>query len=293
MNKTKLCVGTAKIGDVLYGYPKRTDAEIDIGKFITDFTDLGINRIDTSPRYGDCEKILGKTLKNKTSDIVFSTKIDNLKSNDVRTKKTIFDSIENSLNNLNLETIDICYLHQNDIEIISDKSVMREMQQLKDQNLVGEIGTSIYTKEELAFTLNSGIYDWVQIPANILDISLLTQIIKSNSTIKVAARSLFLQGILFDKAAISRVIRQSDELLEMISKIEFLCEKHATPYHNMLFGYVSSLERISEVVVGTLSIDHLESYIHVLANELSMELIDDLEELSAHEKSWTNPRNWQ
>ena len=62
--------------------------------------------------------------------------------------------------------------------------------------LIREIGTSIYTKSELQYTLESDMYDWVQIPVNILDSSFYNMVLEYDKKIKVSARSVFLQGIL-------------------------------------------------------------------------------------------------
>ena len=82
--------------------------------------DLGIYRFDTSPRYGNSESLLGEYIEQSNKKLFISTKIDNLKSNDPKSPKTIVEKVKTSLKKLNRKNIDVCYLHQNEMEIISD-----------------------------------------------------------------------------------------------------------------------------------------------------------------------------
>ena len=180
----KLCLGTAKIGMPDYGYSDG-NALKDPTNFILRSLDLGIRSIDTSPRYGNSEELIGKALKLCSKKPLINTKIDNLTPNLSKTPELMLNSINDSIHKLGA-SIDICYLHQNEIDIISDKYVHEGIELLKNSNLIKEVGTSVYTKEELIYTLECGIFDWVQIPVNILDSSFYQIVNKYDSQIKEA-----------------------------------------------------------------------------------------------------------
>ena len=81
------------------------------------------------------------------------SKIDNLEANNANTPDLMINSIRSSIKKLNKETIDLCYLHQNEMKIISDKYVLKGIRILIDNGLIKEAGTSIYNKELLFFGL--------------------------------------------------------------------------------------------------------------------------------------------
>jgi aryl-alcohol dehydrogenase-like predicted oxidoreductase len=287
---SKLTLGTAKLGLPEYGH---SDGGVlkDPVDFILRSIDLGIKSIDTSPRYGNSEELIGEALKQCNKKSIISTKIDNLTPNISKTPKLMIDSINESIHKLGA-SIDICYLHQNEVEIISDKYVHEGIRQLKNNGLIKEVGTSVYSKEELKYTLDSGTFDWVQIPVNILDTSFYHEVIKHNSNIKVSARSVFLQGILFNNQWARNSIKDHDELLRTLNIVRGLCSKFGITIQQLSISYLSSLERVNQIIIGTISDDKLINNISCEKTQLEKQLIFDINEISLSSKSWTNPRGW-
>lgn len=287
---SKLTLGTAKLGLPEYGHSDGGVLKDPVG-FILRSIDLGIKSIDTSPRYGCSEELIGKALKLCNKKPIISTKIDSLLPNIPNTPKLMIDSINESIHKLGT-SIDICYLHQNEIEIISDKYVHEGVRQLKNNGLIKEIGTSVYSKDELEYTLDSGAFDWVQIPVNILDTSFYHIVSKHTSNIKVSVRSVFLQGILFNDHWVHTSIKDHDELLRTLNIVRGLCSKFGITIQQLSISYLSSLERVNQVIVGTISDDKLINNISCEKIQLDKQLIFDINEISLSSKSWTNPRDW-
>jgi len=285
----KLSLGTAKLGMPDYGYSDGTTLE-DPTNFILKSIDLGIGSIDTSPRYGNSEELVGNALKHSKKKLLISTKIDGLFANSSNTPKVMVDSIRNSISKLNTN-VDVCYLHQNDINIISDKYVHEGIKSLKSNNLINEVGTSVYSKEELQYTLDSGMYDWVQIPINILDTSFYNMI--GSNRIKVAARSIFLQGIILDRGAILSDIKNNNELLQALEAIENLCNKYNISMRELSVAYLSALTGINKIIVGTTSITNLKTNLLSSDLDLNKGLISSITSISTYPKTWTNPRLWK
>ena len=291
LKSNKLSLGTAKLGMSEYGH---SDGIILLNpiNFIKRSLDFGIRFIDTSPGYGNSEEIIGKALKRSDIKHLISTKIDNLAPNTTKTPELMLKSINKSIHNLN-SNIDICYLHQNAIEIISDKYIHEGIELLKNSNLIKEVGASVYTKEELIYTLECGIFDWVQIPVNILDTSFYHMVNKYDSQIKVAARSVFLQGaILNDKWARSK-INQHSELIKTLNQLKKLCLSSDITISQLSVAYLSSLKRINQIIIGTISGDKIRENICSTKIQLDEKLINSVDRISEISKPWSNPRNWQ
>jgi len=130
-NLEKFSLGTVKLGDNKYGFSSNNSQNVNVFEFLNQVTNFGINNFDTSPRYINSEKLLGNFILKNNLNPKVSTKIDKLKSNNPDIKTSIRNSITNSLNSLNIEKIHICYLHQNDLNIISDKYIQEELMNLK------------------------------------------------------------------------------------------------------------------------------------------------------------------
>jgi aryl-alcohol dehydrogenase-like predicted oxidoreductase len=188
--------------------------------------------------------------------------------------------------------IDLCYLHQNELSVISDRYVLEGIDQLKSEGLIDNIGASIYSFEELDYVVNSNNYDWIQAPVNILDTSFYSRIIKSGSTIKIAARSVFMQGIIFDVNAIKSYIPDADKMILLLNQIKTIGRKHNIELDELAIAYLFSLQYIDQILVGTTSIRHLERIMNtskILLDDNIVNIIDNISEIN---KPWTNPRMW-
>jgi aryl-alcohol dehydrogenase-like predicted oxidoreductase len=289
---SKICLGTAKIGMPGYGYASGV-AINDVNAFVQNAIKSGINCFDTSPRYGNCEEVLGETFSKVINKPFISTKIDELDASSRNTKERMKQSVLSSVAKLNIESIDLCYLHQNDIEIISDREIHRGMELLRSEGLVKEFGTSVYSKDELKYTLECGLFEWVQIPANILDTSFYKMIIDSGANTKVAARSVFLQGILLDRKSIQTDIADNKEFLKSLDLVDKLCIDNGIDLADLSIAYLSSLKGLNSIIVGTTSLANLKRNIEATHIVLDRELKDSLDSISRLSKSWTNPRHWR
>ena len=291
MSSPKFCIGTAKLGDENYGYSS-DKSDRDMEKFFNKCKELEIHNFDTSPRYSSSEKILGKYLSKFSNSKVFvSTKVDDLIPNSIHSKEKIKSSIDKSLSDLNLNKLDLLYLHQNSLEIISDKFILDSLVKVKQQGYVSSIGASIYNIEELQYVMQSNIFDYVQIPINISDIYFYNTLLNSNCKIKIVARSIFLQGALLNLNKVKN-IKYFKELSEAIVKLKEILKDHNLELTRTLIAYIFSLNKLSMVIMGTTSLDnlnqnHFNSKIH-----LNNEIISELNNFSKDQALWTNPRNW-
>jgi len=288
---SQLVLGTAKLGMPEYGY---SDGFIlsDPVNFILRSLSRGVRFIDTSPRYGNSEELVGKAIKLSKIKPSISTKIDNLVARSGKTPTSMIKSINESISKLNTP-IEVCYLHQNEIEIISDKYVHEGIKELKNRSFVKEFGTSVYSQEELIYSLECGVYDWVQIPINILDTSFYNLASNHVSAVKIAARSVFLQGVIFNHERARKNIKDHNELFDSLDQLRSLASDFGVTIQQLSVAYLSSLENISQIIVGTISDDKLSENMASIKIQLNESLIDSIEKIASKSKSWSNPKNWK
>jgi len=78
--------------------------------------------------------------------------------------------------------------------------------------------------------------------------------------------------------------------LELVDR---LCVKHNINIKQLSIAYLSLLERIDQIIVGTTSINNLKDNILSTDIVLSNNLITSLKTISKQPKVWTNPRKWK
>lgn len=289
-----LCLGTVKLGIPDYGFSSNnTTSRFDPVAFLKQAELMGISRFDTSPRYGQSEEILGQYIAQSRTTPFVSSKIDNLSPGDSDTSGKMLASVQISLLKLHLTKLDICYLHQNELNIISDPYVHEGLMLLKQQNLIRYTGASLYSLEECEYALESGLFDAIQIPVNVFDVSLYNRFVREKSaSVRFVARSLLLQGILVNRNAINSRIRQSHQVLGYLKQLDQLAQECGLSTLELALAFVFSLQNIDHYLIGTTSIENLEKNIQCLKIKLPSQVFMHVLEMASQPKSWANPRNW-
>ena len=286
-------LGTVKLSNSDYGFSRfRSNSKFNSNIFLKNVELLGINKFDTSPRYGDSEKILGNYFKLSKTKPVVSSKIDCLYANDSKSKITMIESVRKSLDNLYLDNLDICYLHQNDINIISDHYVHEGIDELKSLGLINAVGSSIYSLEEYEYSINSGIFDYVQIPINVIDLSFYKYLINKKSKIKIVARSILLQGVLANKESYFSKVIGANKLQSRFDLIDSLAADNKMSRLEFAISTVLSLGLIHSFIIGSTSISHIKEIINLSNQSVSDESFRLLLKMNSKSHSMTNPKNW-
>jgi len=290
----KICLGTVKLGVPEYGFSSRgPDRNCDPLRFLQQVETVGISRFDTSPRYGQSEEVLGEYLAQTAIQPLVSSKIDELKTNDPGSPEKMVLSVRSSLQRLNIQQLDICYLHQNELEIISDPYIHEGLQQLKELKLIVAAGASLYSHAECDYALSSGLFDVIQVPVSVFDLSFYQQFIKNNSSdVRFSARSLLLQGVLADRHSIAGQIKQADSIQSYLQQLDGIAGEYSLPVISMALRFVGSLAGLDHCLVGTTSVGNLLQTIQCMSSPLPEALFSQLVSLAEKPKIWTNPRNW-
>lgn len=292
MSSAEFILGTAKLSMPDYGFSSKV-ARTPAISFLRDAWDIGVRILDTSPRYGSAESLIGEYHASATEKYRVCTKIDGLQLGRGNIEHAVFESVERSLKRMQISEIDVLYLHQNELEIISDKAVLSALDKVKRRYPVNKVGVSIYSYEECLFAIKSDAYDVVQVPISILDSHIYTRIkVNLNTQTKIIARSLFLQGALFNRELITRRISQSQDLLDYLAKIDILANSYHVDLVTMASAYVASLTGVSGIVVGTSNISNLRAVYLSAKTEIPVDLLSEVSDLAGSYKVWGNPRNW-
>jgi aryl-alcohol dehydrogenase-like predicted oxidoreductase len=138
---SELCLGTMTFG--------HGTEEADAKQMVDLALDTGINFFDTANTYGAgrSEIMLGKALKGRRRDVVVATKFFNPTGpgpNDSGMSRVhIMNAVEDSLRRLQMDWVDICYIHHVDAQTPLDE-MLRALDNLVRQGKVRYIACSNY-----------------------------------------------------------------------------------------------------------------------------------------------------
>ena len=170
---------------------------------------------------------------------------------------------------------------------------MNALKKIKDDGLVKKIGVSIYNNEECKFSLDSDTYDVIQLPVSILDSFMYSELIHNDTTNKkIIARSIFLQGVLFNRDLIKSKVKQSRSMLKYISKLDQLALEYKVELFMLACSYVLSLPKVDNIIVGTGVKENLLSIIESSKFKITSDIMAQIYQLSSEYKEWGNPRKW-
>lgn len=289
----KISVGTVKFGVPDYGFSSQTQQEFDPFNFLQRCFELGVKYLDTSPRYGDAESVIGQYLRKNPKSFSIDTKVDNLIPNDKGSPKKIRDSVLRSIDKLSVESINICYLHQNELSIISDPNIQEGLSIVQQEGLISQVGVSIYSDAEFEYAVNSNFYVAIQLPVSVFDLGFYEKfVVNSNLEKTFIVRSILLQGILVNRSGVDNRIKYSKEIHEYLNELDRIATSINLSTLEMCMRFTLNLANIGRFIVGTTSEKNLEDLVMYSKQTLDNETFLKLYNMGVQSKVWTNPRNW-
>jgi len=236
----------AKFSSLKYGLGKSKNiTNINEGYDLLDFIYFKkkIKNFELSNRYNKSIPILSSFIKKNKCNTRIFYKIDNLKL-----KKNNLDSILYDLkkikDNLNIKHFENISLHQNDYSIISNNKIIKFLEKIKKNEIAKTIGTSIYTKKELIFSIKTDVYDSIQIPINPLNTYLYNLYTQQSIKKLIVARSIFLQGALLNKLNNHLFEKEINSEISFLKKIAY---QNNTSYKKIIFNFVKNLKSIDYI----------------------------------------------
>ena len=250
---------------------------------------LGINSFDTSPDYGNAEKILGETLRNKKKKII-ATKVFIKNSNKLDFKK-LLKSINQSRKNLFQKKLDLLQIHNADQKIIKNKKIKQFFLRIKKEGIIKKIGVTVYSEKEALLAIESGWIKSIQVPYNLINQKMKKKvfILAKKKGVTIYTRSTFLKGVLTKKIYLMpKKIRSIKSSLEdKLNKLDLEIED----LKMLALRFVLSNEIINSTVFGIENITQLKEIIKTKKFRLDKEYIKKLSIFNSNLKI-NDPRFW-
>lgn len=296
MKISKLGLGTVQFG-LDYGFTKRKSQE-EVNLILKTANENGITLIDTAREYGDSEEKIGGFIENYKNNFVIATKlrlIDDLGNlNYTNLKNNIYNSVEESLEKLQLDKIPILQLHQTIDEIYKNDDFWAVINQLKEDNLIELFGVSVYELYETEFITENHSFsvDFFQIPYNIFDRrfdNIQKELNRNN--IGLISRSTFLKGII--PCSIEDIPKELGDIKPFKENLLDLAEECEISVPELATVFVYYNNYINSTILGVNSSEELENNIKSIAkfDKNILEKID-FDSLRINDEYLIDPRKW-
>lgn len=266
----------------------------------------GVQFLDTAHSYGDAERVIGAVIKSAAGDRVkIITKLTPMNecspdAEDSEINALVDLSIFESCAALNMESLDVVMLHRAKQLFDWGGAVWLRLLRLKKNGLIGDLGVSVQSPEELQYALNTDHVRYIQMPFNVLDTRWDAMIpvieeTKAKKSLVIHVRSALLQGLLVSKN-FDHWRRANVKDPQFV--INWLIDQRQVTQSNSIsdfcLRYVKSFNWIDGVVVGVETIEQLNENINIFKGlNFSREKIEEL--LSSRPKlseSTLNPVRW-
>jgi aryl-alcohol dehydrogenase-like predicted oxidoreductase len=217
--------------------------------------------------YGDSERLMGKAFQDRRNRVVICSKCRHLRDSDGslpgkgKIKNLISVSLRESLVALNRDSIDVYMLHQVDPEILCNDTIAEAFLYLKNEGVIRATGVSTYTPEETKLAVESGIWDVIQLPFNLMNQShkIHFESAARNGT-AIVVRSVLFKGILSDK--VGKLHPALKEVEQHLDSYNELLSDSAPDLPALAIKFALSFEQVSTVLVGIDKSAYLQKALH-------------------------------
>jgi 1-deoxyxylulose-5-phosphate synthase len=301
MQVSALALGTVELG-LDYGiampaeFGRPTEAEA--GKLIDLALDSGINLIDTARAYGESEAVLGRALRNRRQQVVLATKVrtqrpDGTASSGAELRQLMERSLEDSLRELQTDYIDIWMIHNVDAELLGRLDLVAEV--FADARRAGKVravGGSTYGADLPLASLQTGLFDMLQVTYSVLDQRLADQVLPAAAAhnVGIVVRSILLKG-----ALTARGDYLPDHLAELRARsrqFRGLVAGLALSPVQVAIAFGLAHSHIHSVLVGVRSEWELREALGATTARLPGELLPQLQALRLDDPNLLNPATW-
>ena len=291
---TELSFGTSSLGSMpdTYGYEVSEDRA---QKTLNRFFQGPVNMLDTSRNYamGESEKRIGKAIKENggwPKDFLLSTKLDRNMNTLVLDKNRVRESLEESLKTLNVDSVDILFLHDpeyaKDITDITKKDgAMDELFKIKNEGLAKAAGVAM-GKVDIMFPL---LKDWdFDVIINHNRYTLLNREANemydyaSSKNIAIFNAAPYAGGVLAKGPDNFKKITYQDATEEKLAparEFEKVCKKHNVELGAAALQFSLRDNRITSTICGVTSVESIEKNLAWANAEISVEFWDEISKL--------------
>jgi D-threo-aldose 1-dehydrogenase len=299
LSVTNLCIGTSALGNMprVYGYEVDRARALETLRSVFSST---IGFVDTSNGYGDgeSERMIGEVLQGRGGlppGILLSTKVDPSSSGDYSGDR-VRRSVEESLERLHLEHLPLVSLH--DPEQISFEEALAAdgpvlmLLQLQHEGVIGHLGVAGGPVALMRRYVETGYFE-VLITHN--RYTLLERSAEPLIEVCLKLGVAVVNGAPFGGGMLARgpalepryCYRAAPEaVLAKAYEIERICQRHGVPLAAAALQFSMRNPSITSTIVGVTRPERAAEAISLAEMDLSEELWDELEPVSARDKSW-------
>ncbi|MEJ6772613.1 MAG: aldo/keto reductase [Pelagibacteraceae bacterium] len=304
---TELSFGTSSLGSMpdTYGYEV---SENRAQKTLNRFFQGPVNMLDTSRNYamGESEKRIGKAIKENggwPNGFLLSTKLDRNMDTLVLDKNRVRESLEESLKTLNVDSVDILFLHDpeyaKDITDITKKGgAMDELFKIKNEGLAKAAGVAM-GKVDIMFPLlknwdfdviiNHNRYTLLNREANeMYDYA-------SSKNIAIFNAAPYAGGVLAKGPDNFKKITYQDATEEKLAparEFEKVCKKHNVELGAAALQFSLRDNRITSTICGVTSVESIEKNLAWANTNIPEEFWNEVLKLPYSTKDPESERNF-
>jgi 1-deoxyxylulose-5-phosphate synthase len=306
LGKTGLEVSEIAFGGVEIGLPygigvdTRADmlSEAEAIALLHEAIEKGINFFDTARLYGESEAIMGKAFTGRRNDIVLATKCRHFRDknglllSDDLLKKFIEDSLNESLSTLKTDYVDVFMLHQADKEILGNSVIVETFQELKEKGVIRATGASTYLASETAQAIETGNWDVIQLPFNLMDQRhsvCFDQAQKQGTGLVI--RSVLMKGLLSDRG--KNLHPALAEVEKHIVDYQELIDENFSDLPTLATRFALSFDSIASVLVGIDKTEYLNKAVATASGQyMSKQMLDKARKMAYPDPEFLNLPHW-
>jgi len=307
LGRTGIQVSEIAFGGVEIGMPygigvkNKTDmlSETEAINLLHSALDNGINFFDTARMYGKSESIMGQAFKDKREQVVICTKCRPFRDKlgelpaSAKLKIIIENSLRESLTELQTEYIDTYMLHQADLEILDNETIVNVLLNLKDKGIIRAMGVSTYTVEETKKAIDTGVWDVVQLPFNLMNQTQIANFsLAAERDVGIMVRSVLFKGILSEKGR--NLHSELKGVEEHLKFYEELLNESVPNLPTLATKFALSFKQVSSVLVGIDRKKYLQEALTAADGiYLNKEVIAKAKELCYPDPQFLNLVKWE
>jgi aryl-alcohol dehydrogenase-like predicted oxidoreductase len=321
LGKSGLLVSELALGTMIFGEDSERSTPAEEAKeIIHRYLDAGGNHIDTANVYADgrSEEIVGEAIQDRRDEIVLATKVrfsmGDGPNDEGLSRYHIVNSVEASLRRLQVETIDLLYMHCWDPLTPIEES-LNAFNDLVTEGKVRYIGVSNFKAWQLMKALGvSDANSWVRFIAAQYQYSLVTRDIEPEFTDLCLNEGLgivpwsplgggFLTGkyqrdkspqdasegriaVMPDKAEEAWHRRNTERNWKIIEVMNELSERYDASHPQIALAWLLAQPAVASVIIGVRTMEQLEDNLGATELTLSVEDLERLNEASTIEPSY-------
>jgi spore coat polysaccharide biosynthesis protein SpsF len=259
----ELAIGRCVLGTVQFGLdygwanararPSRADASAMVRSAIAH----GVTDIDTARCYGDAEEVIGEALRGGwRSRVRLLTKVDPPAEGESTADalRHADDQVLASLRALRSDTLDVVMLREA-WPLRRANAFWDRMLELRAKGTIGTLGLSAQTPKEALLALADPQIGHIQLPYNILDYRWheagVPQAARQRKNCVVHARSIYLQGLLVDRAPADWPLVAGVNATEIVAQLDAAARDAGfTDRAALCLAYARSRDWIDGIVIG-------------------------------------------